>query len=242
MIYVTGDTHANIDIEKLNTTKFPQQKNLTKDDYLIICGDFGLCWDGSRREMWWQDWLTAKNFTTLWIDGNHENFDMLYQFPLEDKFGGKVRQIAPDIYHLDRGQVLTIDGKKIFCMGGACSVDKAYRTEHISWWPQEMRDDGEYRNATKNLEECGFTVDYILTHTAPADTVEYMSRLNLGIKNSVVEEFPLTSYLQWIVETVRYDKWFFGHFHIDAEIWRNQYAVLDSIRELHTGELIKNRC
>lgn len=23
MIYVTGDTHANIDIEKLNTTKFP---------------------------------------------------------------------------------------------------------------------------------------------------------------------------------------------------------------------------
>ena len=105
-----------------------------------------------------------------------------------------------------------------------------------------MPEDGEYRNATKNLEECGCTVDYILTHTAPADTVEYMSRLNLGIKNSVVEEFPLTSYLQWIVETVRYDKWFFGHFHIDAEIWRNQYAVLDSIRELHTGELIKNRC
>lgn len=126
MIYVTGDTHANIDIAKLNTTKFPQQKELTKNDFVIICGDFGLCWDGSHREMWWQDWLTAKNFTTLWIDGNHENFDMLYQFPLIDKFGGKVREIAPDIYHLDRGQVLAIDGKKIFCMGGARSVDKEY--------------------------------------------------------------------------------------------------------------------
>ena len=68
MIYVTGDTHANIDIAKLNTTKFPQQKELTKNDFVIICGDFGLCWDGSHREMWWQDWLTAKNFTTLWID------------------------------------------------------------------------------------------------------------------------------------------------------------------------------
>ena len=111
MIYVTGDTHANIDIAKLNTTKFPQQKELTKNDFVIICGDFGLCWDGSHREMWWQDWLTAKNFTTLWIDGNHENFDMLYQFPLIDKFGGKVREIAPDIYHLDRGQVLTIERK-----------------------------------------------------------------------------------------------------------------------------------
>ena len=144
--------------------------------------------------------------------------------------------------HLMRGEIYDIDGKKIFCFGGGYSLDKDYRVPGRTWWPQEMPDDGEYRNATKNLEECGFTVDYILTHTAPADTVEYMSRLNLGIKNSVVEEFPLTSYLQWIVETVRYDKWFFGHFHIDAEIWRNQYAVLDSIRELHTGELIKNRC
>mgnify|MGYP002975395777 CR=1 FL=1 len=48
MIYVTGDTHANIDIAKLNTTKFPQQKELTKNDFVIICGDFGLCWDASR--------------------------------------------------------------------------------------------------------------------------------------------------------------------------------------------------
>lgn len=168
MIYVTGDTHANIDIEKLNTTKFPQQKNLTKDDYLIICGDFGLCWDGSRREMWWQDWLTAKNFTTLWIDGNHENFDMLYQFPLEDRFGGKVRQIAPDIYHLDRGQVLTIDGRKIFCMGGARSVDKAYRTEHISWWQQEMPSNEEMERAVCALEQNNWTVDYVVTHCAPA--------------------------------------------------------------------------
>ena len=83
MIYVTGDTHANIDIAKLNTTKFPQQKELTKNDFVIICGDFGLCWDGSHREMWWQDWLTAKNFTTLWIDGNHENFDRLYSNEFE---------------------------------------------------------------------------------------------------------------------------------------------------------------
>ena len=47
MIYVTGDTHANIDIAKLNTTKFPQQKELTKNDFVIICGDFGL-WFASR--------------------------------------------------------------------------------------------------------------------------------------------------------------------------------------------------
>ena len=119
MIFVTGDTHANLDIGKLSTRRFPEQKELTKEDFLIVCGDFGLVWDGSAREIYWQDWLSDKNFTTLWIDGNHESFDILYELPLTEKFDGKVREIAPDIYHLDRGQVLTIDDQKIFVMGGA---------------------------------------------------------------------------------------------------------------------------
>ena len=121
-------------------------------------------------------------------------------------------------------------------------MDRDYRVPGRSWWPQEMPGNEEYKNATKNLETSDFKVDYVLTHTAPADTVEYMSRLNLGIKNTVVEEFRLTGYLQWVVEKVSYGKWYFGHFHIDAELWHNQYAVLDGIRDLHTGELLKNRC
>lgn len=88
MIYVTGDTHANIDISKLNTKNFPQQKSLSKDDYIIVSGDFGLVWDGSAREIYWQDWLTNKNFTTLFIDGNHENFDILYRLPISEKIRG----------------------------------------------------------------------------------------------------------------------------------------------------------
>lgn len=167
MIYVTGDTHADIDIGKLSTSRFPQQRNLTKNDYLIVCGDFGLVWDGSRRERYWQNWLTNKNFTTLWVDGNHENYDMLYEFPLIDKFGGKVREIAPDIFHLDRGQVLTIDGKKIFVMGGARSHDKIYRTEHISWWKEEMPSNEEMEKAVRALEANNWTVNYVLTHCAP---------------------------------------------------------------------------
>ena len=44
MIYLTGDTHIPIDISKLNTKNFPEQKNLTRNDYIIIIGDFGLYW------------------------------------------------------------------------------------------------------------------------------------------------------------------------------------------------------
>ncbi len=38
-IFFTGDIHGSIDIQKLNATNFPEGKNLTKDDYVIICGD-----------------------------------------------------------------------------------------------------------------------------------------------------------------------------------------------------------
>lgn len=38
MIYITGDTHGALDIGKLNTKKFPEQKQMTKDDFVIVCG------------------------------------------------------------------------------------------------------------------------------------------------------------------------------------------------------------
>ena len=43
MIYITGDCHCNF--ERFNTENFPEQKEMTKDDYVIICGDFGGVWD-----------------------------------------------------------------------------------------------------------------------------------------------------------------------------------------------------
>ena len=67
MIYVTGDTHG-YEFSKLNTENFPIQKQMTKDDYVIICGDFGLIWDNSSESQYWLKWLTNKPFKTLFID------------------------------------------------------------------------------------------------------------------------------------------------------------------------------
>ena len=46
MIYATGDTHGGW-MHRLNMASFPEQKDMKKDDYVIILGDFGL-WDDSR--------------------------------------------------------------------------------------------------------------------------------------------------------------------------------------------------
>lgn len=49
-LFVTGDIHAGLDIEKISPKKFPENRLLTKDDLVIVAGDFGLPWDGGRRD------------------------------------------------------------------------------------------------------------------------------------------------------------------------------------------------
>lgn len=221
MIYVTGDVHGSLDIGKLSTQRFPQLKSLTKSDYVIVCGDFGLVWDNRKSDLYWREWLSEKPFTTLWVDGNHENFDLLYQFPVSEKFGGKVREIAPDVFHLERGQVLTIDDKKFFVMGGAESHDKAYRKEHVSWWKEEMPTIEEMRRGVDALNACNWSVDYVISHCAPRS-------VQMTI-NHLFDSDPLVSFLEIVRMDLNFKKWFFGHYHIDKRIGDQFYAIYNSI-------------
>jgi len=140
-IFICGDTHIPTDIKKLNTTKWPEQKLLTKEDVLIQLGDFGGIWyhethKGYKEDQYWCNWLSQKNYTFCFIDGNHENHDILNSFPIIEKWGGKVHKIKTKkgfIYHLMRGEVYTINNKKIMTIGGATSQDKENRVEFISW-------------------------------------------------------------------------------------------------------------
>ncbi|WP_246361985.1 metallophosphoesterase family protein [Paenibacillus alba] len=115
MIYITGDVHGSISIgRRLNTKNFPEQKKMTKDDFVIISGDFGLIWNGDKEDQYWLKWLhKEKPFTTLFIDGNHENHDMLDAYPVEIWNGGKVHRINDSVIHLMRGnEVMPHDNSK----------------------------------------------------------------------------------------------------------------------------------
>ncbi len=177
MIFITGDVHAGIDIQKLNSRNFPQNKNLSKSDYVIVTGDAGFIWDGSQEEKYWLKWLQKKNFTTLFVDGNHENFDSLNSFPIENWNGGKIHRINDSVIHLMRGQVYTISNLKLFVFGGAMSSDKEFRKEHISWWKEEMPSEEEYQEGLINLEKHKFKVDIVITHTCPSSTLKIINSL-----------------------------------------------------------------
>ena len=64
MIYITGDTHG--DFRRFSTDIFPEQKEMTKDDFVIICGDFGGIWcqednkKAMRNENYWLDFSSAE--------------------------------------------------------------------------------------------------------------------------------------------------------------------------------------
>lgn len=239
MIYVTGDTHG--EFARFSTDKFPEQKRMTKADYVIICGDFGL-WHDTPQERHWLKWLNDKPFTTLFVDGNHSNFDRLNQMPVMEWNGGQVHYVRDSIIHLMRGQVFKIAGKSIFTMGGASSHDitegilepsdpnvkqkrKAldkkralYRVNHVSWWKEELPNDAEYETARQNLEACGWKVNYIVTHCAPTSLAEV-----IGV--GLYQPDRLTQFFEEIKEQCDFDRWFFGHYHDDKE-FAQKYKLL----------------
>jgi hypothetical protein len=226
MIYIAGDTHGSLDIGKFNTKHFPQQRTMTKKDCVVIAGDFGLIWANSKQERYLLNWLETRNFTTLFVDGNHENFDLLNNYPVSEWNGGKVHQISDSIYHLMRGQVFVIDGQKIFTFGGAMSIDKEYRKEFTSWWKQEIPSEEEFQEGMKNLEKHNYTVDFVITHTAP---IVMIRRFGFIDDEKITD--PTSIMLNKFANQITFKHWFFGHFHIDKNLGR--FSVLyDKIIEM----------
>ena len=239
MIYLTGDTHG--DFYRFSAKKFPQQRSLTRDDYVIILGDFGGVFDASPRESYFLDWLNAKPFTTLFVDGNHENFDLLDAISAREWHGGQVQEIRPNILRLCRGHIFHIDEHKFFCLGGAQSHDAcvllscdwatsqsrralrrgdtAFRVEGESWWRQELPDYAELQQSMSTLLWEEHPEDLIiLTHCAPT-----------SLQERLFPAYPvnaLTDYLDSILRDQTYDRWFCGHYHQELTLAPERFRVL----------------
>lgn len=261
MIYVTGDCHG--DFDKFSNHYFPEQKELTKNDVVIIAGDFGGLWElkEDKREKWWMDWLEERNFTTLVVTGNHENYERINQLPKKEWKGGSVGVIRPSVLVAGRGEIYDIDGIKVFCFGGARShdisdgildsndpkwKDKArfldsrgkymYRVKGISWWEEELPTKEEIEHSRENLAKHDYKVDLIVTHCCPSSIQSQF--LPYG------EYDVLTDYLNEIKHTAAYDHWYFGHYHFNAPIDEKhgclyQYILpWDNERELTNDEYL----
>ena len=246
MVFVTGDTHGDW-INRLNVNSFPEQKEMTKDDYVIICGDFGI-WDNSKREKYNLSWLDDKPFTTLFVSGNHENYDILDSLEMSEWHGGLVNFVRKSVIHLMRGQVFNIEDKTFFTFGGASSHDISagilepddpnfkekkkqldkdpfalYRINHVSWWERELPSENEMEMGLNNLKKENNKVDYIITHSPSTSELYLMG--GKGLYQSDI----LTNYLEDVKANTEYKRHFFGHMHWDKAINDKDVCLYEQI-------------
>lgn len=224
MLYFTGDVHG-FAIETRLTAQVLESRglHLTEQDYLVVCGDFSVPWNDplSEKDASRLGRLEQQPWTTLFIDGNHENHPLLNSFPEKSWHGGRVHEVRPKVLHLMRGQVFNIDGVSVFTLGGAHSVDRARREAGESWWHEEIPNDEELAAADKTLSACGNEVDVIVTHCAPS-MVQY--RLSYSF-----ERDSFTEYLEYLSGTVKFKRWYFGHYHMDRDFNDGYCCLLDRV-------------
>lgn len=258
MIFVTGDCHS--DFRRFAASSFPEQKEMTREDYVIICGDFGGVWyqkgysafaKSLKTENYWLDWLENKPFTTLFVDGNHECFDRLYEYPVKSFHGGLVHEIRPHVLHLMRGEVFELQGYKFFAFGGASSHDiqdgilnpddfadpdnfkdtykrwkkqrKMFRVKGWSWWEQELPSEKEKQHGIEILERCNWDVDFVVSHCAPQNVVSVFS-------HELYKPDDLTMYFNSLLDKgLKFNAWLFGHYHDNQKIMSKFVMIYDQI-------------
>ncbi len=224
MIYVTGDTHGDY-YEFISRIR---NSGVKKGDTVIICGDFGFIFNYEQHKYFLLK-LTIEPFTIAFVDGNHEDFNLLNdtkKYPIEEWNGGQIHRIAHNIVHLMRGQYFKIEDKSFFTMGGAYSIDKDTRIEGISWWEEELPSPKEYQIADTTLNNINFKVDYIITHTLPVSAI-----YRIGVI-PVIGDGELTNYFENIYNKITFKKWFAGHFHVNKQVNEKLRVLYDDIIKL----------
>lgn len=234
MIYVTGDTHGKLDIDKISKLLFPLGEKLTKSDYLIITGDVGLFYLDSEYIKDYEN----KKYTTLMVEGNHENYDLIKQLPEVDMFGDKVKKVNNSFYILQRGHIYTIDNKTFFTFGGARSIDRYRRIEGLDWFPEEEASYAEIDLALTNLSKIDNKVDYIISHDCSSSALDDMAfvfkyKADYSSQNKFFEE---------IKNTVDFKMWYFGHYHKDFIIkGGKERCLFNEIIELESGNIVNEK-
>jgi predicted phosphodiesterase len=220
MIYLTGDTHGNL--YRLNL--IPAKKG----DVVIICGDFGVLWSQDKlseiNEKKQIELAKSKDYDILFVDGNHENFNRIERLGTIQKYGNDVGVYLDNVFHLRRGNIYTIEGKKFFIFGGGLSIDKAFRIPHISYWEQELPNFKEYKNGLDNLEKENWKVDYILTHEAPESIANELLRKHRWTHKDPAYNLP--KYLEEVKNKTTFKHWFFAHYHITLETFQEKFTQL----------------
>ena len=210
MIYITGDTHR--DFTRLHKLKGKEE------DMLIVLGDAGINYYLNEEDNKYKEYLNSFKIKLFCIRGNHEERpENINTYKEVDMFGGKVyiEENYPNLIFAKDGEVYNIDGLSVLVIGGAYSVDKEYRLMHgHKWFKDEQLFKEEMNNILEKVK--GKHFDIVLTHTCPYK-YEPKETFKLKLDQSKIDK-SMEHFLDKIEESISYNKWYCGHYHIEKQI------------------------
>ena len=186
----------------------------SNDENCIQLGDFGFIWTkwdipyNKFLNKFEKEYPNKRIFTVL---GNHENYDAIHSLPRVEVFGAKGYQIRSNVFAIDRGEILSIEGFTFLCVGGADSTDKNIRlydqdyTGKKSWWAQEQITQKDIDNALENIEKYNGKVDVVCTHAEPTSFLKEYFRFGI--------DYPSEILLQDLFSQIDFTLWVCGHIH-----------------------------
>lgn len=156
MIAVVGDIHG--DFSMFNA--IVQNAKHAGANTVIQVGDFGVYPTTTKN-------LLAYEFElpVIFVDGNHEHFEMLEEISKDNPSG----HVNTNLVFAKRGTQWRIDGKEIGFVGGAASVDKAFRVTNGWYWSQKEVVTHEH---IKPLLDSKVELDLLITHCPPQRTIQ----------------------------------------------------------------------
>lgn len=226
-ILVVGDTHGHAGAieQKAQCAKYLDAT------HILIVGDFGL-WPGHDGVKFLDDVNSiAREYDThiFALPGNHENHDMWNKFldmglPTSSGFT-YVRDrllFSPKVHNWKWGN------KRFYICGGAVSIDKQWRTEGHSWWPNETF---SYNDLASVKKYQGPPVDYLFTHDC-SDHTPWKERLKPDLESQ-----DNRRRIDIAIKTLRPKMHFHGHMHTKYD-WINtkSHGLRDSAFGLDESE------
>lgn len=236
MIAVISDVHFPSNKTRQKEVE-DNLKNLSGIRALFICGDF----TDNRKDtapgepMKLPDYIKNLPYPVFFIDGNHEDYDVLKRLPQIDENEKEMifqtsgceldtqntKKAADGVYYLERGSICKIDGFSILLIGGS-TTGPGYKKNHPDiWQPDEdltAEDNMRIETALKGVEN---KVDLIFTHTVPTCMVKaWFPEKDLSVTNAILEQ---------VWRTTSYRHWMFGHFHEDIDYPENFHCLYHDV-------------
>ncbi len=218
-----GDTHGNLRWVELRL------KDLHDAGITLVfqVGDWGGYWpsNDSPKFRYRVNKLLAQYGMKLLVTlGNHEDYAQIEKNLKEVKSGTWKGFLwderTPQIRYFKRGQVWEFSGVRFQSLGGAASIDRAYRTPNRSWWEGEKITLEDIYNTNENARNTEGEIDVFIAHDIFASANIWPNGGEGAGGWSLTDlAYAQTSRdaLQMVVEVVKPKLWFFGHYHFRVE-------------------------